>query len=245
MMNRTIAASAVVAACLGLFNGAAADVLALPVNSSDAPAGTTSSPVYTFSVTAASNYIFRGVSQTENNFTGFGLARGDYEDFYAAAGMEHVDFHNSIDAEYDLYLGWKPSIYDFNFDLGAVRWGYVDEPSHVSIDTVELKGAVSHTFGPATLGAVVYFAPDYFGTGHNGTYTEGNATYAVIENLSASAAVGYQRDAVGTSHAAWNVGADYTIMKHFTLDVRYYDTDGHELGKLYNSHFVVAIKAAI
>jgi len=199
-------------------------------------------PVFTYSVTAASNYIFRGVSQTENGAAVFGAARVSYDQFYAGTGIENVDFHNSTDAEYDLSAGWTPKFEGFRFDLGLIRYGYINAPSH--IDTIEYKGVILHDFGPVTFGAGINYTPNYFGSGHDGIYGEGRGTYHITESLSASAALGRQFVDGGIGHTTWNAGLNYAITKNFSVDARYYDTNEHSLGSTYDSHYVAAIKAA-
>ena len=198
-------------------------------------------PQYTFSATAASNYIFRGISQTDNNPAVFGKGQVSYDGFYAAVGAENVDFNNHSEAEYDLSAGWKPKFYGFNFDVGAIRYGYTDKTDHVDADTVEFKGVVSHDFGPATIGTSVFYTADYFGTHDDGVYYQANAAYKIIENLSASGAVGRQHISAGGDYTTWNAGCDYTIVENVALDLRYYDTNEHQLGNVYQSHFVAAI----
>jgi uncharacterized protein (TIGR02001 family) len=121
-------------------------------------------PVFTFNLTGATNYIFRGVSQTENGPAAFGSVKASYDQFYAAAGAENVDFHNSTDAEYDLSAGWTPSIDGFHFDVGAIRYGYINQPIRTDIDTTEVRGTVAHKFGDLKFGVAVNHAFDYFGT---------------------------------------------------------------------------------
>jgi uncharacterized protein (TIGR02001 family) len=201
-------------------------------------------PVVTASVTAASNYIFRGVSQTENNPAVFGSTRLTLDGFYAGVGAENVDFHNSIDAEYDLSAGWTPSVAGFNLDLGVVRYGYIDEPIHTHIDTVEIKAIASHAFGPATLGAAVFYTPYYFGTGRDGTYFEGRAGYKITESLTASGAIGRQTIGVGGDFTTWNAGLGYAVTKNLGVDLHYYDSDDRGAGKRGGGHIVGAVKAS-
>lgn len=197
--------------------------------------------------TAASDYIFRGVSQTENGPDGFLAAKLTSGDFYAGAGGESVNFHNGITGEYDLSAGWAPSYDGFNFNVGGIRYGYTNAPAHVDIDTTEVLGAVSHAVGPFTLGAAINYAPDYFGTHQDGTYYEGNLAYPlpVLDGLSLSGAVGHQQISAGGSYTTWNVGATYAFFQHLALDLRYIDTDAHDLGKTYNSHFVAALNVSL
>lgn len=196
-----------------------------------------------FSATAASDYIFRGVSQTENGPDGFLAARLTSDDFYAGVGGESVNFHNGITGEYDLSAGWMPSYDGFNFNVGAIRYGYTNEPAHVNLDTLEFLGAISHAAGPFTLGASVHYTPNYFGTHEDGTYYEGTLSYPVplLDGLSLNGAVGYQQKSVGGSFTNWNLGASYSFFDHLALSLRYTDTDAHRFGKTYNSHFVAGL----
>jgi uncharacterized protein (TIGR02001 family) len=209
-----------------------------------APGDSSSTPQFDFGVTAATDYIFRGVSQTENGPAVFGTARVSLDQFYAGAGIENVDFHNSTNAEYDLSAGWTPSVSGFNLDLGIIRYGYADEPSHTHIDTVEFKGAASHDIGPVTIGAAVFYTTDYFGSGGSGTYVEARAAYSITDALSVNGAIGRQSVSDGIDHATWNVGLGYAITKNIGIDLRYYDTDEHSLGGVYGSHLVAAIKGS-
>jgi len=200
-------------------------------------------PVFAFTATAASDYVFRGISQTENGAAVFGSGRVSYDDFYAGVGMENVNFHNSTAAEYDLSAGWTPVVHGFRVDLGVVRYGYIDQPVHTEIDTAEVKAVVLHDFGPVTLGAAVYYSGDYFGSHRDDIYGEGRAAYRITPKLTLSGAAGRQSGGL-SDHTTWNAGATYTLIKHVSLDLRYADTDEHELGKTYGSHVTASIAAA-
>jgi uncharacterized protein (TIGR02001 family) len=201
-------------------------------------------PLLSYSVTAASNYIFRGVSQTSDRPAIFGAARVTDDQFYAGFGIENVDFHNSTAAEYDLSAGWTPALAGFRFDFGVIRYGYISEPAYTHIDTVEFKAVALHDFGPVTLGTGIHYTADYFGSGHKALYYEGRVTYRVTKKLAVGGAFGRQTVDDGMNHSTWNVGANYTFIKNVSVDLRYYDTNEHQLGDDYGSHFVAAIKAA-
>jgi uncharacterized protein (TIGR02001 family) len=200
-------------------------------------------PVFTFTTTAASDYVFRGISQTENGAAVFGSGRVSYDDLYAGVGMENVNFHNRTAAEYDLSAGWTPAVNGFRFDLGVVRYGYIDQPAHTEIDTAEVKAVVLHDFGPVTLGGAVYYSGNYFGSHRDDVYGEGRASYRITPKLTVSGAAGRQSGGL-SDHTTWNAGATYTFTKQLSLDLRYADTDEHELGKTYGSHFTASVAAA-
>ncbi|GHH24735.1 hypothetical protein GCM10008023_37150 [Sphingomonas glacialis] len=199
-------------------------------------------PVLSVSLTGASNYIFRGVSQTENGPAIFAGAKISYDHFYVAAGGENVDFRNGIDVEYDLSAGWASSLAGFDMDVGAIRYGYIGAPTGVSIDTIELRGSVSRTFGAIKVGGSVNYAFEYFGSKRPGTYFEGNASYSFTPKLTVSGAVGRQQIDAGNSYTAWNAGAGYAFNKHIAVGIRYTDTDVHDFGRLYRRHLVASAK---
>jgi uncharacterized protein (TIGR02001 family) len=215
--------------------------LALP--QATPPEPVVAGPVFSFTATAATDYVFRGISQTENGAAVFGSARVAYSDVYAGVGIENVDFHNSTTAEYDLSAGWTPVVDGFRFDLGVVRYGYIDQPAHTEIDTAEVKAVVLHDFGPVTLGGAVYYSGNYFGSHRDDVYGEGRASYRITPKLTVSGAVGRQSGGL-SDHTTWNAGVTYSFIKNLSLDLRYADTDQHDLGKTYRSHFTASIAAA-
>ncbi len=247
-MRNSLSAATTCVMWLGCFTAHAAppDTSSMPqlaLPPATPPEDVVSGPVLAFTATASSNYVFRGISQTENRGAIFGSGRVSYDNFYAGVGVENVDFHNSTSAEYDLSAGWTPVVHGFRLDLGVVRYGYIDQPAHTEIDTVEFKGVVLHDFGPATLGAAVYYSGDYFGTHRQDVYVEGRGAYRITHKLTFSGAVGRQSDGL-SDHTTWNAGATYALTKRLALDLRYTDTDEHDLGKTYGSHFVASLKAS-
>jgi long-subunit fatty acid transport protein len=68
--------------------------------------------------------------------------------------------------------------------------------------------------------------------------------YRITPKFSISGAVGEREEEGLTSQMNWNAGATYAFTKHVALDLRYADTDEHDLGKTYHSHVTAAIKAS-
>ncbi len=180
-------------------------------------------PSYAFSLTGATDYVWRGVSQSDNNPAIFATAQVNYGNFYAGVGAENVDFAG-IDTEYDLWAGWSAPVGPVTLDIGLVRYGYIDAPSGPDLDTLELKVAASTTFGQATVGAAVYYTDDFFATEDDATYVELNGRYTVDDRWSVSGAVA-QQDFSGGDYTTWNAGVSYAIASNVSLDLRYSDTD--------------------
>ncbi len=210
-----------------------------------APAYAQEGPSVSFGLTGASDYVWRGVSQSDGDPAVFVSGQVAYNGFYAGAGAENVDFLG-IETEYDLWAGWSGDVGGVTVDAGIVRYGYVDAPGGTDLDTVDFKVAVSDTFGPLTLGVVAMYTPDYFATEESSVYSEVNASYAIADKWTLSGAVGYQEiDPSAASYTQWNIGASYAVADNVTLDLRYHDTDAHDAGSVFEDRIVAAFKVAL
>ncbi|MBU3750980.1 MAG: hypothetical protein FGM52_11110, partial [Mycobacterium sp.] len=78
-------------------------------------------PEFSFNVGAASDYVFRGFSQTDSGPQVYGGADMSIGIFYAGTWLSNVDFGDSTDMEYDLYAGFKPTVGPVSLDVGIVR----------------------------------------------------------------------------------------------------------------------------
>jgi len=199
-----------------------------------------------YNVGAASDYVFRGVSQTDENpqiFAGVDVAKGMV---YGGLWASNVDFGDDTSAEIDVYAGVKPTIGPVTLDLGAIYYGYVNEPSNADWAYWEFKAAGSMPVGPATVGAAVFYSPDQTGAFDESFYYELNGSVPVAKKVTISGAVGrqtYSNAFDWADYTTWNLGAGYAVNEHFGLDLRYFDTD-EELGHLYGSRVVASVKAA-
>jgi uncharacterized protein (TIGR02001 family) len=205
-------------------------------------------PKVTANIAVVSDYLVRGVSQTDEKPALQGGVDLGVGSFYAGAWASNVDFSpfgdRSTSAETDLYAGYRPRGLPVNLDLGVVYYGYLDQPKGAAeLGYWEAKALVSQTFGPATIGAAAYWSPDFTGELGAAWYTEINAAYAPSTSWSVSGAVGHQQLKTNGDYSTWNLGATYAITPHLSADVRYYDTDHHGFGDVYGARGAVALKA--
>ena len=142
-------------------------------------------------VSAASNYLFRGVTQTD----GATAIQGglDYEHasgFYAGGWGSNVDFGDGTSYELDLYAGYSGAVDDIGYDVGYVYYAYPDAPD--SIDFGEIYGELS--YGIAALGFAYTANSDASG---EGLFVEGDIYYYLSASVplqndySAGVTVGY------------------------------------------------------
>ncbi|MCR5879389.1 TorF family putative porin [Phenylobacterium sp. J367] len=200
-----------------------------------------------FNVGAASDYVFRGISQTDEDpqiFGGVDATIGSIG--YAGVWASNVEFNNGTDLEFDIYGGIKPTVGAVTFDIGLIYYGYVDSPPGPDQDYWEGKLAASTAAGPATIGAALYYSPEFFGETGDATYVEVNGALPLGESkFTVSGALGYQSVDVGVDYTTWNLGLGLGLTDNISLDLRYWDTDEHDaLGKLGDSRVVIGVKAA-
>src|SRR5258707_7810164 len=149
----------------------------------------------TFNVGAATDYEFRGVSQTNNNGQVFGGADATIGSLgYAGVWLSNVDFLNGTNMEYDLYAGIKPTLGPVTFDLGVIRYGYTSQPSGPDENYVEWKVAPSMALGPATVGLAYFYSDNFFGETGPANYIEINGSMPIGKSkFSVSGALGHQQ----------------------------------------------------
>jgi uncharacterized protein (TIGR02001 family) len=215
---------------------------------------------FSWSVNAAgtSDYVFRGVSQTnEDPAFQAGIDIG-YGIFYAGAWGSNVDsdFVGGSSAEIDFYAGIKPTLGPATFDFGVIYYWYPGSSDTAfglpgaEPDVVELKAGVSGEILPnLTAGAVLYWSPDAtYETGEYFVY-EGALAYALptigIFSPSISGTYGEveNQDDSTLDYAYWNAGLSLGVEK-FTFDFRYWDTDVDNSG-IADERFVFTAKVAL
>jgi uncharacterized protein (TIGR02001 family) len=199
-----------------------------------------------FNLGAATDYEFRGVSQTDRNPQISGGADATIGEIgYVGVWASNVDFGNGTSAEYDIYGGITPTLGIVSLDLGIVYYGYANKPSGPDEAFYEVKVSGSVPVGSATVGASLYYSPDFFGEIGNATYYELNGEVP-IENtkFTVSGAVGRQEIDAGGSYSTWNLGIGYAVNDHLGFDLRYWDTDEHGFGSIYHSQVALSVSAS-
>jgi hypothetical protein len=81
-----------------------------------------------YNVGVASDYIFRGVSNTNTNGQVFGGVDATYGIGYAGVWTSNVDFGTpNPDQEIDVYAGVKPTVGPASLDFGVIYYGYTKD----------------------------------------------------------------------------------------------------------------------
>lgn len=203
-------------------------------------------------VTLTSQYIFRGLSQTNGDPAiqgGFDYSHSS--GFYIGTWASSISWltdspiatgYKSSSLEWDFYGGFKGTFgkSDFGFDVGLLQYYYPGShdttlyPGTVKANTLEAYGALSWKW----LSAKYSYSLDNktFGVGDSsGTwYLDLSVNVPITDKFSLQAHWGKQKFSGNTggvsndslaSYEDWKIGATYSLPKDFTIGAFYTDTD--------------------
>jgi uncharacterized protein (TIGR02001 family) len=228
---------------------------------------------YSFNLAGTSDYVFRGISQTDNDPTvqgGIDLGYGMFYVGWWASGLDFDAFSNDAQVEMDWYGGIKPTWRQVTFDFAALYYSYpggsfVAPLTGPDLNYWEFKaGASGEVFKNFSLGGVVYWSPDYFGETGSVWTLEGNAGYTFHSvgpfTPSITGVLGYQ---TGDHNAFlafngydnywyWNAGLAAAV-ENITFDFRYWGTNASNavsdtltcINNYCDDRFVFSVKVAV
>lgn len=182
-------------------------------------------------VALTTDYVFRGVSLSDNNAAIQGGADWNNEQFYVGTWASSL----SDGMELDVYAGFTPTTGPITWDFGIIGYFYPGaDDDGAEFDYFE--GVASGTFelnDQISLGGGLWYSPENYGDTGEATYFEVNGSFSVSDALSFDAAYGNQTiedpdggpgGAEEDDYNTWNIGGTYAI-HGFSLDLRYHDTD--------------------
>jgi uncharacterized protein (TIGR02001 family) len=191
-----------------------------------------------------SDYVFRGISQTDQGPAiqgGFDATCGL---FYVGTWASALDFGGDAHLEIDLYAGIKPKTGPVTWDLGVIYYAYPNQNNAIAnLDMIEFKvGGSAEVWKGGTAGVTGFYSPDY--TGELGpTWTfEGAFSQALPQvgrfSPTFSALIGYQYSddaaylgAFGDdSYIYWNAGVTFGFHEKWSIDFRYWDSNLDPVG---------------
>lgn len=186
--------------------------------------------VFSANVALVSDYVFRGITQSNEEPT----IQGGFDYEYAPAGLyagvwgSGVDFADAS-TELDYYAGWRHSWDALSFDIGAIYYDYPGSDGSLEYDYWEGALAVGYDFDVAAATVAVNYSPEFFADSGDATYSAFYLDIPLPYSLSLTSHIGYQavddNDAFALpDYTDWGVGLGYNF-KGFDLAVTYTDTD--------------------
>ncbi len=236
-MRKIIASSVAIASGVAMAMGVGASAYADDEKSSG----------FTFSAntTFATDYRFRGISQTENDFTIQGGFDVSHEDgFYAGAWASNLSGWGTFggsNTELDLYGGYQTELDGIAFDVGAVYYVFPQGSSRTSY--AEIYGSVGKSFEGVDLsvGANYAFKQDSLSLNdvkQDNLYVYADAGYEIPSTpFSIAAHFGYSDGNPGAgpngwvpsptgTYVDWSVGVSAALpWGPLSASVTYVDTD--------------------
>lgn len=192
------------------------------------------------SVALTSDYMFRGISQTDNNpaiqgsleysyDTGFGVT--PYIGFWGS----NVDFNDGDEAtvEIDTLFGIRGEIEDtgLSWNLGGIYYAYPGASKSggqsLNYDYWEIPVTVSYAVDIVSVTGSYYYSPDFFGATGHAHYVNGKVEVAPevpYVDLAFFAGLGYQNIEDAKDYTDWTAGASVTF-KGVDFVVAYTDTN--------------------
>ncbi|PZP40098.1 MAG: hypothetical protein DI585_01995 [Pseudomonas fluorescens] len=189
--------------------------------------------ILTPTVTVASDYVFRGISQNDENITPmigstWAHKSGVHVDLFAAP----VNFRTANDdanAEIDAGVGYTHAFSNkLTGDASIVAYLYPGSNSNADYNYFEGIGSLTYDWGVASTTGLVAYSPDFTGVGTDeAVFVEGSAAAPFsIKGYDFKAVGGLARQMVdnGLDYTTWRVGVSYNLMG-FTVAATYHDTD--------------------
>jgi|TARA_Y100000310_G_scaffold326782_1_gene392146 uncharacterized protein (TIGR02001 family) len=183
-------------------------------------------------VTLASDYVYRGVSQTTEEATiqgGFDVAADNGA--YVGVWGSNVDFDGSV--EIDFYLGFSNDIFEgLTYDVGVIHYDYPNQPAG-QMDSNFQELYLNLTYSAFTVGLA--HSSDFFGETGSATYAYGEYEFSLPNDFSLVLHYGSQGIDEGQGYDEYSMtlskelaGIDFSLGWHDT-DVNSVDIMGSRI----------------
>jgi uncharacterized protein (TIGR02001 family) len=197
------------------------------------------------SVAVTSDYIFRGISQTQNDpALQAGVTWSAGNGFYAGVWGSNVEFvaGDKADIEVDFTAGYAGEVDGLTYDVGVLYYAYPGARSGTSYDYWEGAIKLGRSFGDVSWSGGVYYTPDNFAGTDDGVYLTTGLKYAFGDGFALDGNVGRSEidPAAGPDYFDWNVGLTYSFPR-VDANVRLYDTDNAACAKLCDTRVVATL----
>ncbi|HEY1246260.1 MAG TPA: TorF family putative porin [Hyphomicrobiaceae bacterium] len=199
----------------------------------------------------ATEYVYRGFSYSAED----GAVQGGFDAtcgrFYAGVWASSINFGGGASSEFDISAGFKHITTPIAWDVGLVYHAYPNAREDFfegrNPDYAEIKvGASGEVWRGGTMGATVFYSPDYqFNTGSTwtveGTFSQTLPKFGIF-SPTFSALIGYQTNQASGDdgfiysrvfgngfnadhYTYWNAGVTLAFLEKWSLDLRYWDSD--------------------
>ena len=193
-------------------------------------------------LTAVSDYVWRGVSQSDENPTGqAGFTYTSPVGVYAGVWASGVDFGgNKPDFEVDGFVGYNVDFSEsVNFDIMLNRYAYPDAGE------LNFNELITTTTFAEAYSLTVAYTDDFGGSETDAWYVAGGASFGLPQDFSLDLGVGRSmfEDEYGEDYTDWSVGVSRS-WGPVSAALAYIGTDGNgrdAFGELADSRVVLTL----
>ena len=189
----------------------------------------------------ASQYVGKGLGKSAEDPSVFGSAEIEAGQFYASVFVSTAKLSQGSDSEIVSAIGYRPEVAGFDLDLSVVNRDLPGTRAGVDANYMEYQADISRKLGPVATRLRVNYTPDGFAATQEAWWVEAQGTIALDGKTKASAALAERSADGGAEYVAWNVGVKRKLTDQIALDVRWFDTDGHNYGEAYEGRLVGAL----
>lgn len=181
---------------------------------------------WSFDFAAGTDNRSKGASKSDGDPFGLAAIEWSLNDFYVATEGETIDHSTGSQFEAEINAGWRPEVSGFEFDFNAAHKWYLDANPGTDDDAWEFTADVSRDLTERVDARLRFqYSPDSAGGTRSWTWVEARGRVRVHDRVRVSAAVGRREQVNSRDYTAWNVGADFRLNEHASVDLRWYDTD--------------------
>jgi uncharacterized protein (TIGR02001 family) len=192
----------------------------------------------------ATEYVGKGLGKSDGHPAISGSFQIENGDFYASAFVSSADVASGAHAEVITAVGYRPTFGGVKFDLQVMNRDLPGTRAGVDSNYWEYQADVSRKFGSVNTRFRVNYTPDGFAATKEAWWVELQGTVALDARTRVSAAVADRSAQGGSDYVAWNLGVKRALTDAVSADLRWYDTDGHDIGETYEGRLVGALTYA-
>lgn len=206
-------------------------ILALPASA----LAQTKGPVFSGQVSALSDGIYRGVSQTEGLPQFNAYAQIAFGKVYIATRYKSMrDRSTGVDNQTQAIIGYKTNWSGFDISACASYKRYngvkpgIDK-AFMEYETVFSRKIAANTTARLTLA----YSPDNYGSAKVATFSEVGLEQKLTPKFSLQAATGFRHNEHSVDYTNYLVGATYALNKTLSVAVTFTTTDKAKFGDKY------------
>jgi hypothetical protein len=191
-------------------------------------------------VSVASRGMSKGIAQSEGPqlVVKPSIKLGDLQ-----AGAQWKNVTSAVaGGEGALFVGFGRQVAGFQLSLQASHKFQTGVREPADDHSWEFTGGVTRKIGAVTLRGSLVYSPDDLGSARRSLYWEAGPALDVSKQFNLFANIGHRARRGGDDYTSFNAGASTTIVPKVTLDLRWYDTNRHELGENFQGRAVVAAR---